>query len=326
LKEYKILVVGTGGRENAIAEALVKSHQVREVIMTRGNGGSELIKKCRRIKSTSIRAIEELREIAEDEEVDFTVVGPEASISRGITDEFRKKKLEIIAPSKKAAILETSKCWTKDYLKKIGVPIPEYEIFKNPEKAKEFVKENPKMRVVKADGIVEGKGTFVCGSLEETLWAIDKVFSEDFNQRYNNAGRKIEIEEKLEGEEISFFVLTDGEHVEFFGTARDYKKAFEEHERDRKTQRIINGFFRGMNPNSGGMGTISPHPLEKNVKEKVLKEIVFPTIENFPYRKEYIGIMHFVIMMVNENGQKRPKVLEITCATVIQKLRFDYHV
>ncbi|RLJ00910.1 MAG: phosphoribosylamine--glycine ligase, partial [Candidatus Aenigmatarchaeota archaeon] len=282
---------------------------VKRVYVLPGNGGSFLLgKKCVGVPEIgSIREIERIRDFVEKNGVDLTFVGPEAPLSLGIVDLFKDRGLPVIGPTKKQAILETSKCWTKDYLRSIGVPVPDYRNFDDPEEGKEYVEdfysEHPgKNLVVKADGVSEGKGTFVCNSVEDALNAIDIITGEEFNERYNDAGRRFEVEERLYGHELSFFVLADGKNVVYFGTAKDYKRAFEKDDHP-----LIKRFFDGMNPNTGGMGSYSPEPVGEKLKDVIMEKIAKPIVKNFKYG--YRGIIHLVLM--KEGGEEVPKVLEI---------------
>ncbi|MDY6773666.1 MAG: phosphoribosylamine--glycine ligase, partial [Candidatus Nanohaloarchaea archaeon] len=211
-------------------------------------------------------------------------------------------------PTKDAAVLETSKCDTKEYLEEIGVPVPEYEIFDDSQEAKEWAEqwydEHDVGLVPKADGIAAGKGAFVTSSLEDTKNAIDTIMGENFNEKYDGAGERIEIEERLEGDELSFFAITDGETVKPFGTARDYKRRFG------KEVSLIDKYFDGINPNTGGMGAYSPVVIDEELEQQLMREIIEPTVQNLDRFEraddEYRGVLHLVTMVTDEG----PKVLE----------------
>lgn len=295
----KVLVVDAGGRGNAIAHAFSKSEKVEKVYVAPGNAGSSLLEKCKQVPIKAETKEEETKlmaEFARDKDIDLTFVGPEGYISAGIVDRFTKEGLPIVGPTKDAAILELSKCDTKDYLNNIGVPIPEYKNFSDAEDAKDFVSEIDKKVVVKADGIAQGKGSFVCESVDDASYAINKIKSEDFARKYGDAGSRFVVEERLYGDEMGFFAITDGETIKPFGTAKDYKRAFDEGDASIR-------LFGGINPNTGGMGGYSPHKLEDELRGEIMEKIAKPTIENFD---TYKGILHFVLMI--EEG---PKVLEI---------------
>ncbi len=307
-----IMVVDGGGRGNAIAHSFSKSENVDCVYVTPGNAGVFEYggKQVQLEKESMQERISEIIDNARELDVDLVVPGPEGWISAGIVDEFRSRTdIPIVGPTRDVAFLETSKCDAKDYLKSIGVPVPEYKNFDDPAEAKEwaeqFYHDNPDKNLVpKADGIAAGKGAFVCDSLDETITAIDQISSEEFNEKFDNAGRRIEIEERLDGHELSFFVITDGETAKFFGTARDYKRRFSDPDHF-----FIDRYFNGINPNTGGMGSFSPEELGEDLKDKIMNEIARPTVENLD--GEYQGILHFVLMAMEEDGEYQPYVLEI---------------
>lgn len=307
-----ILVIDGGGRGNAIAHAFIKSEKVDQVYVTPGNagvyeyGGKELPLE----EGTRKERISEIIEKAKEKNIDLAVPGPEGWISAGIVNEFRNETdIPIVGPTQEAAFLETSKCDTKDYLSSIGVPVPEYHNFDDPEEAKgwseQFYEENPKKSLVpKADGIAAGKGAFVCSSLKETFAAIDKISSEEFNVEYDGAGKRMEVEERLYGDEVSFFAITDGENIRPFGTARDYKRRYSD-----PNHSFIEKYFDGINPNTGGMGAYSPEKIGEELTDKIMNQIAIPTVEELD--RNYQGILHFVLMAVKEDGEYQPYVLEI---------------
>ncbi len=332
----KVLVVDAGGRGNAIAHAFSRSEKVKEIYVAPGNGGSLLFPKCKLAelngeKIPSIRAIEEIVKFAVKKEIDLAFIGPEEPLSLGIVDLLEENGISAIGPKKEATILESSKCWAKDFLKKIGVPIPNYWNFDDVEEAKSFVidfyKNNPgKNLVVKADGLAAGKGAYVCDSLEEAILAIDEIM---VKRKFGDAGRKVDIEERLYGIEVAFTALSDGKNAIPFGHARDYKRAFDPDDVEGMRQFYM-GYFKKyitkeealklykegklLNPNTGGMGAVSPHPsVNEELEEKIMDTIVKPIIKKFREEKgvEFKGILYPVLMLVEENGEIIPKVLEI---------------
>ncbi|AAB90089.1 phosphoribosylamine--glycine ligase [Archaeoglobus fulgidus] len=324
----KVLVVDAGGRGNAIAHAFSRSEQVKEIYIAPGNGGSEFFEKCKIAeldgkKIPSIRAIDEIVRFAKKCEVDLAYIGPEEPLSLGLVDRLEEEGIPAVGPKKEATILEASKCWAKDFLKRIGVPIPEYANFDNPEEAKEYIREKFNNGiVVKADGLAAGKGVYVCDSVEEALRAVDEIMVQ---KKFGEAGNRIVVEERLRGIEVAFTAMTDGKTVKPFGHARDYKRAFDSDDieglRDfyigltKKfyTKAQIEQLYREgklINPNTGGMGAVSPHPaVTEEVEQRIMEMVVEPIIENFD--KEFKGVLYPVIMLVEENGELIPKVLEI---------------
>ncbi len=326
----KVLVVDAGGRGNAIAHAFSRSDRVKEVFVAPGNAGSEFFPKCRHVEEVpSIRAIEEIVNFAKREDVDLVYIGPEEPLSLGLVDRLEEEGIPAVGPKKEATILEASKCWCKDFLKRIGVPIPEYKNFDDPDDAKEFAREmfeSGKKVVVKADGLAAGKGVFVCDSLDEAYFAIDEIM---VRKRFGEAGNRVVIEERLYGIEVAFTAISDGKTVKPFGHARDYKRAFDPDDIEGMREFYI-GFFKRfitkaeaerlyregklLNPNTGGMGAVSPHPkLNEEIERKIMETVVEPVIEKFRIEegKVFKGVLYPVIMLVEENGELIPKVLEI---------------
>ncbi|WP_287583861.1 phosphoribosylamine--glycine ligase, partial [Candidatus Borrarchaeum sp.] len=244
-----------------------------------------------------------------------------------------------VGPSQMATVLESSKCDTKDFLKKIGVPIPEHKNFDNPDEAKEYVKDfysdNPNENlVVKADGLAAGKGSIPCDSKADTLSTVDELM---ILKKFGDAGIRVDLERRLYGEELMFFVFTDGKTVKALEGAQDYKRAFDDNDK------VNPRSFDGKNPNTGGMGGYSPHPwLDEELTEKVMKQIALPTItriqdyESTQFGKlngvEYKGIIYFGLMICKEGDQKNPYVLEINvrmgdpeAQVILPRLKTDFY-
>ena len=262
------------------------------------------------------KSIEDLLKFTEKERIDLTFVGPEGYLSSGIVNAFQEESQKIIGPRKEAAILEGSKCYAKDLLKNLRVPVPPYQNFSDSGEAKEYVKQycidNPgKGLVVKADGLAAGKGSIVCGAAEEALYAIDRIIVDP--KIFGDAGKKIEIEEQLFGNELMFFALTDGRTIQPMESAMDYKQAFSPEEKVaiRLFNKMSNNPNTDNNPNTGGMGGFSPHPwLDDELTEKIMDRIAKPTLSGFHEKtgNNYTGVIYFGLM-VDEN--KDPYVLEI---------------
>ncbi|MEM4292523.1 MAG: phosphoribosylamine--glycine ligase, partial [Archaeoglobaceae archaeon] len=291
-----------------------------KVFVAPGNAGSEFFDKCRVAKIdgkpiASIRSIEEIVKFAK-ENVDIAFIGPEEPLSLGIVDRLEEEGIPTVGPKKELSWLEASKCKTKDFLKSIGVPIPKYRNFDSAEDAKEFILNSSGSIVVKADGLAAGKGVYVCDSKEEALRAVDEIMIE---KKFGSAGDRILIEEKLVGVEVAFTAICDGKRALPFGTAKDYKSAFDNDDFEAMRDYYIGTrkkFYRKeeiealfkqgklVNPNTGGMGAISPHPeVSEEVEKRIMKKVVEPIVRATGFK----GILYPVIMLVD--GE--PKVLEI---------------
>ena len=278
----KVLVIGSGGREHALVWKLAQSPKVEKIYGAPGNPGIAQIGECVNISPTDIKG---LADFAEKEGVDLTVVGPEAPLVAGIVDEFESRGLKIFGPSKEAARLEGSKAFSKEMMKKCGVPTADFEVFDDPEKAKEYIKEKGAPIVVKADGLAAGKGVVVARNVEEALEAIDKIMIEKV---FGDAGNRVVVEDCLFGEEASYLVVTDGENFIPLATAQDHKAVFD----------------GDKGPNTGGMGAYSPAPvlskeMEKEVQEKVIKPILKGLKkEGHPFK----GILYAGLMITEEGS------------------------
>ncbi len=282
----KVLVVGGGGREHALVWKISQSPLVKEILCAPGNGGISRIAKCVPIKASDIDA---LAALARDEKVDLTVVGPEEPLVLGIEEEFRRRGLKLFGVSREAATLEGSKSFAKELMEKYGIPTASFRVFESPEEAKAFVKRNDSPCVVKADGLAAGKGVFVCREPETALEAVDEIM---VRRAFGDAGRKVVIEELLEGEEASFLAITDGEAVIGFPPAQDHKPVFDED--------------RG--PNTGGMGAYSPAPvITAELEKRIMETIMVPAVRAMAKEgRSYKGILYAGLMILD--GE--PKVLE----------------
>ncbi|RQW79416.1 MAG: phosphoribosylamine--glycine ligase [Methanothrix sp.] len=335
----RVLVVDSGGRGNAIAHAFARSESVLSVFVAPGNAGSEMMDKCRIAAENGkpLKSIPELLNFVKKEKIDLTFVGPEGYLSDGMVNVFLEEGQRILGPKKEAAILEGSKCYTKDLLKSLKVPVPPCQNFEDAAEAREYARqycaENPKKGlVIKADGLAAGKGSVVCGSPEEALSTVDRIMVEP--RLFGAAGKRIEIEEKLEGRELMFFALSDGETVLPLQSALDYKQAFAADEG--VAVRLFNKLSRNPcldnNPNTGGMGGFSPHPwLDEELTEKIMKRIAVPTVRGFKEATghDYVGVIYFGLMISDE---KEPSVLEINvrlgdpeAEVILPRLKTDFY-
>lgn len=282
----KILLVGSGGRESAIAFKIAKNEKVSKIYVAPGNGGTALYEKCENVNITDI---DELLVFSKEKNIDLTIVGPEEPLTNGIVDKFRSEGLKIFGPDKKGAKLEGSKSFSKDFMKKYGVSTAEYEVFYEVDKAKEYLKECSYPIVIKADGLAAGKGVVICDNLNMALDTIDLFMIKDV---FKGAGKKIVIEEFLVGIEASILSITDGETIIPFLSAKDHKQIFDGNK----------------GPNTGGMGVVCPNPY---VTEEILgdfynnimdKTLVGIREEGMDFR----GIIFFGVMIT----KKGVKLLE----------------
>lgn len=276
----KLLLIGSGGREHAIAHTLAKSPKVDKIYVAPGNGGTAIENKCENINITDL---DELATFAKENDIYLTVVGPEDPLTRGITDKFKEQGLRIFGPDKAGAQLEGSKSFSKEFMKKYGVKTAEYAVFTDADKAKEYLNDCAYPTVIKADGLAAGKGVIICANKEEAIKAIDDCMINDI---FNGAGQKVVIEEFLEGVEASILSITDGKTIIPFVSGKDHKQIYD----------------GGKGPNTGGMGVLAPNPyvtdevmkdFEDNIMANTLKGI---QAEGFDFK----GIIFFGLMITKK--------------------------
>jgi phosphoribosylamine--glycine ligase len=284
----KILVVGNGGREHALAWKIRQSPLVEEVYCAPGNAGIAGVADCVPIEGSSIV---ELADFAQTIKADLTVVGPELPMVLGIADEFQRRELPIFCPSRQAAEIEGSKAFARDFMARHKIPSPGYEVCLSPEEADAFVKRAPFgfPMVIKADGLAAGKGTLVVSDKAEAKKAVLGIMTE---KKFGSAGAKIVMEEFLEGEEVSFLVFSDGSTVLSMVSVQDHKRALD----------------GDQGPNTGGMGTVSPATnLSLDVHKQIMHDIVLATVAGMAAEgRKYQGVLYAGLMMT----AKGPKVLE----------------
>src|SRR5665647_235311 len=290
----KVLVVGSGGREHALAWKLAQSPKVRVVYVAPGNGGTAVDARLENIDITDVQA---LRAWALTEKIALTVVGPEQPLAAGIVDEFRAHDLRVFGPTKAAAQLESSKAFSKAFMTRHHIPTAEYETFSEPSAAHAYVDRKGAPIVVKADGLAAGKGVVVAMSAQEAHEAIDFMLLDNkLGVTHNEGGARVVIEEFLQGEEASFIVLCDGKNVTAMATSQDHK-------------RLLDG---DQGPNTGGMGAYSPAPVvTPEVHARAMREIILPTIKGM--EKDgiiYTGFLYAGLMI---DAQGKPKTLEFNC-------------
>jgi phosphoribosylamine--glycine ligase len=286
----KLLVVGAGGREHALAWKLAASPRVQKVFVAPGNGGTATETGVQNVGHTEIGA---LIEFCKREQIQMTVVGPEAPLAAGIVDAFRAAGLRIFGPTRAAAQLESSKDFAKSFMVRHGLPTAKHRSFDNARDAKAYVAAERTPIVIKADGLAAGKGVVVAMSREEANAAIDAMLTE---RRYGAAGARVVVEEFLEGEEASFIVMCDGSHVLPLATSQDHKRLRDGDE----------------GPNTGGMGAYSPAPIvTPKVHARVMREIIQPAVQGMVVDGEpYVGFL-YAGLMIDSAGN--PRTLEFNC-------------
>lgn len=284
----KVLVLGNGGREHALAWKLSQAERVSQVFVAPGNGGTA---RNPHLKNVPLSDVKALADFAEAEKIALTVVGPEAFLAAGVVDEFRARGLRIFGPTKAAAQLESSKAFAKDFMKRHAIPTAAYETFSDAALAHAYVDAQGAPIVIKADGLAAGKGVVVAMTLAEAHEAIDWILADNkLGVVHNQGGARVVIEEFMSGEEASFIVVCDGKNVVSLATSQDHK-------------RLQDG---DAGPNTGGMGAYSPAPVvTPNVHAKVMHEIIMPTIQGMA--KDGIPFTGFLYagLMIDDKGQPR---------------------
>ena len=288
----KVLVIGSGGREHAIAWQCSQFNEVKHVFVAPGNAGTALEKKISNISIDS-ENIPGLISFAKEELIDITIVGPEAPLVLGIVDEFKNEGLAIFGPSKRASQLEGSKVFCKDFLDRNNIPTAYYRAFTETKPAIDYVKEKGAPIVIKADGLAAGKGVIIANSIKEATDAINDMLD---GNRFGEAGSRVVIEEFLEGEEASFIVMVDGNNILPMATSQDHKA------RD-------NG---DKGPNTGGMGAYSPAPVVTDlVYKNAMEKVIRPTVDAMKSEgMPYTGFL-YAGLMIDQN--ENVKVLEYNC-------------
>ncbi len=288
----KILIIGSGGREHALAWKASKSTLVEQVYVAPGNAGTALEKKIKNIEIAAIE-IEKLKLFALEEKIDLTIVGPEIPLVLGIVDVFQSAGLACFGPSKMAAQLEGSKSFTKDFLVRNNIPTAKYQVFTDLEPALNYLKEVNFPIVIKDDGLAAGKGVIIAENIIVAESTVKDMLEKNI---FKTLTKKIVIEEYLDGEEVSFIVMVDGKNILPMATSQDHKRAFD----------------NDLGPNTGGMGAYSPAPIvNSEIEKKIINEIINPTVsgmlkEGYPY----IGFL-YAGLMISKNSDIN--VIEYNC-------------
>lgn len=281
----KVLIIGSGGREHALVKAVKRSPRVREVLATPGNPGIALDARCFTVPVDDIPALVKL---AQDEKIGLTIVGPEVPLTLGVVDAFQAAGLKIFGPNRAAAILEASKVFTKNFLKKYRIPTAAYEVFDDAEAARHFIREHAQTRwVLKADGLAAGKGVLVPLNLEEALDGVERILV-----KREFGSQQLVIEEFLDGEELSFMVLCDGVQAIALASSQDHKR--------------LNDGDQG--PNTGGMGAYSPAPvMNEALAAEVMRTVIAPSLAGMREEgRPFVGVLYAGLMIC----QGKPYVLE----------------
>lgn len=286
-----VLIIGSGGREHALAWKAAQDPRVEKVFVAPGNAGTAIEDKCENV-AIDVLALEQLADFAE-KNVALTIVGPEAPLVKGVVDLFRSRGLKCFGPTADAAQLEGSKAFTKDFLARHQIPTAAYQNFTEIEPALAYLREKGAPIVVKADGLAAGKGVIVAMTLEEAEAAVRDMLS---GNAFGDAGARVVIEEFLEGEEASFIVMVDGHNVLPMATSQDHKRVGD----------------ADTGPNTGGMGAYSPAPVvTADIHQRIMKEVIYPTVQGMAAEGHvYTGFL-YAGLMIDKNGA--PKVIEFNC-------------
>lgn len=288
----KILIIGNGGREHAMAWKVAQSPRVSQVFVAPGNAGTALESKTQNVP-IAVTDVKGLVTFAQQEKIDLTIVGPEAALAVGVVDAFQTANLRCFGPTQAAAQLETSKAFSKDFMAQHGIPTAKYACFTDAKAAEKYLLQQAMPIVIKADGLAAGKGVIIAATHAEAIAAVNDMLSGD---AFGAAGRRVVIEEFLQGEEASFIVMADGKHALSLATSQDHKA------RDDNDQ----------GPNTGGMGAYSPAPvITPIVHDRIMQDVVNPVIAAMANNNSpYIGFLYVGVMI---NADNEPKVLEFNC-------------
>ena len=299
-----VAIIGSGGREHAICCSLKKSKKIEKIYCFPGNAGTEKIATNVKI---DINNFNEIKKFVKENQISFLVIGPEEPLVNGIVDYFEKENIKIFGPNKISAQLEGSKIFTKKICQKYKIPTADFGIFKNLNDAEKFLKKTIYPIVVKADGLASGKGVYICKDLSEAIVSIKEIFDGKFGK-----AEEVLIEEFLKGEEMSYFIISDGKIFKFFQTAQDHKRV-EEGDKGK---------------NTGGMGAYSPSRLINNeLEEKIINKIIKPTLAGLKdLKSNYKGFLYAGLMIVNNEPyliEYNVRMGDPECQTILPKLKTD---
>ena len=300
-----VAVIGSGGREHAICESLIKSKKIKKLFCLPGNGGTASIAQNININVSNFR---EIRNFVKKNSINLVVVGPEKPLAEGITDYLEKYKIKVFGPSKFASQLEGSKIFTKNICKKYKIPTANFVIKRDRRQSLTYIQKVKFPLIIKADNLASGKGVYICKSKSEAIKAINEIFNGKFG-----SAKQILFEDFLYGEEMSYFIISDGSTFKFFGSAQDHK-------------RVLEG---DKGKNTGGMGAYSPSRLfSKNLEKKIIKKIIKPTLKALKDKKEKFKGFLYAGLMINNN---EPYLIEYNvrmgdpeCQTILPILKSDF--
>ena len=298
----KVAILGSGGREHAICHILKESKKVSKIYSIPGNAGTSFVSENVNI---DLDNFDQLKEFIIKSQIDLVVVGPEKPLVDGIVDFLRESNIKVFGPNKAASQLEGSKTFTKTLCKENNIPTANYGIFKNKESAIDFINKSVHPLVVKADGLAAGKGVYICENIKQSLDAIHEIFNGKFG--------KAKIEEFLDGEEMSFFIIADGKNYKKFGTAQDHKR--------------VNEGDKGKN--TGGMGSYSPSRLENEIlDEKIINKIIKPTLAGLNKMNiSFSGFLYAGLMIVKGEPfliEYNVRMGDPECQTILPRLKSDF--
>jgi phosphoribosylamine--glycine ligase len=301
----KVGIIGSGGREHALCSAFKKGANIEKIYCIPGNAGTGLIATNVNLK---IEDFEQIKKFVIDKKIDLVVVGPEKPLVDGLVDYLEENNIEVFGPNKVASQLEGSKIFTKNLCKKYNIPSADFGVFEQMNLAKKFIRTSKYPLVVKADGLAAGKGVYICENIEQANSAVEEIFGGKFG-----ASNKVLIEEFLKGEEMSFFIISDGKSIKKFGTAQDHKR-LEEGD---------NG------PNTGGMGAYSPSRFEnEELNKKILNKIIYPTLEALKdLNTSFKGFLYAGLMIVDDEPfliEYNVRMGDPECQTILPRLKTDF--
>ena len=301
----KVGIIGSGGREHALCHAIKNSKKVDEIYCIPGNAGTDKIAKNVILDTSNF---EVLRQFIMKNKIDIVIIGPEKPLVEGIVDFLEANNIKVFGPNKQASRLEGSKIFTKNLCKEYNIPTANFGVFDNSKKALIFLNQCKFPLVVKADGLAAGKGVYICDTKKQAVLAVEEIFNGKFG-----VAKELLIEEFLTGEEMSFFVISDGKNIKNFGTAQDHKRVGE----------------KDTGPNTGGMGAYSPSRLENDqLNKKILSKIIYPTIKALKnLNTEFKGFLYAGLMIINNEPyliEYNVRMGDPECQTIFPRLKTNF--